>query len=51
MKLFSDTRPDVSRWRMSRRWLAALTRSSRFQRDGRPLLVSVAGRRSTWRTA
>ena len=35
MKLFRETRPDVSRWRMARRWLAALIRSSRLQRDGR----------------
>src|ERR1043165_3729008 len=51
MKLLTETLPDVSRSRMLRRWLAASMSFSRGQWLGRPLLVSVAGRRSTWRKA
>lgn len=51
MKLLRETRPFVSRSRTDRSWPATRSRSFRPQREGLPLLVSVAGRRSMFLTA
>lgn len=51
IKLLRETLPRVSRSTRLRSCPAAFISSSRGQRSGLPLWVTITGRRSTWRTA